>query len=273
MGLSEEDVMVKLASLALHEHTHHFQRFAENQIEANEMEANRIAGYILITAKFVQLPLLKWTPPRSGSSMMQAMESLWAEVKAKEQEVMAPSLSDYAAYSDYRGQADRGVVRLFPREIYDGKMNTRGGGAYFSFFDLDHSYGNSADIELYDGRLSVGFAGCEFGYFYGFGDVPLDKVTEQHPAIQYLLDFSPARGEPAIRVQQSAIINGPVTVNGFSYVNRTKSLKVGQTFALRSINFENHDILVALRIIRIDANGIVSLAWKKLKSFPVPSCR
>jgi len=61
-GLSQEDMMIKLASLAFHEHAHHFQK-NEDSVEQNESEAYLLSAYVQITAKIVQIPLLKWTTP------------------------------------------------------------------------------------------------------------------------------------------------------------------------------------------------------------------
>jgi len=61
-NLSSEEVMIKLASLAIHEHEHHFQSNAKTPKE-NEKEAYHMAGYVQLTAKVVQIPLLKWEMP------------------------------------------------------------------------------------------------------------------------------------------------------------------------------------------------------------------
>lgn len=47
---------------------------------------------------------------------------------------------------------------------------------------------------------------------------------------------------------------------------------VGNTYLLRSISFESYDILVAIQIIRIDSDGSIIMAWKKIKSFPNRNC-
>jgi hypothetical protein len=62
---SSDEVMIQLAALVLHEHVHHFQRKTNvvAEIQKNESEANHLAGYLLVTAKFVNLPLLEWTRP------------------------------------------------------------------------------------------------------------------------------------------------------------------------------------------------------------------
>jgi hypothetical protein len=66
-NLPEEDQMIAVASLALHEHIHHFQTkpgaslSSEPQLLERESEAYEFSGYVLVTAKFAQVPLLTWT--------------------------------------------------------------------------------------------------------------------------------------------------------------------------------------------------------------------
>jgi hypothetical protein len=268
-GFNDEEVMINLASLAFHEHAHHFQKSDKKKIKENEEEANRIAGYILITAKFVQLPLLKWTNPSNEPIEFQTIQAMFEAIRAKEKAFIAPKPSDYKNYPDFQGQKDKGVVRLLPREKYDEKMSIRGGGAYYSFVDLTHEYGYGSDLGLEQKYISSGFAGCDFGYMVNLGNIELSQANEAHPALDYLLNFKPAIGEPEIRKQQS---RDDFTENGFNYTRRTK-FQVNDSFALRSINFDRSDILVVFKITRMDTDGSIILAWKKIKDFPVPSCR
>jgi len=278
VGLDDENVMIKLASLAFHEHTHHFQVHSSSKegIEKNEAEANLISGYISITAKFVQLPLLKWTIPRSGPEEFQVIQSLYNEIKAKEQAFIAPHPNDYTLYPEYRGGQDKGVIRLLPREKYDGKISIRGGGAYYSFKRITHEYGYGSDIELQGKFLSIGFAGCDFGYISDLGNIPLASVTLDFPALSFLRDFKVAQREPQIRVQQSDTYEGTnIFVAGkyYTFKGRIEDVKAGHTYVLRSINFGASDMIVALKIIRFDTDGSLIFAWKKLKEFPVSYCR
>jgi hypothetical protein len=273
-GLSEEDVMIQLSSLAFHEHTHHYQIFSKETIQQNEANANRIAGYVLITAKFVQLPLLHWTKPGSGPAEFQAIETMYAAIKAKEQAFIAPAPSDYSNYPGFQGQKDKGVVRLLPREKYDRKLSISGGGAYYSFVLLTHEYGYGSDISLGDHKLNAGgSAGCDFGFFADLGTVSLESINEQSPALKFLLTFAPADGnEPLIRKQENMVFENRLSDKGILFPHSIKDFYVGQTLGLRSIAFDKMDVLVVLKIIRIDEDGSVILAWKKIKSFPVSSC-
>lgn len=271
-GMSEEDVMVQFASLAFHEHTHHYQKFSPKLIQENEDQANRIAGYVLVTAKFVQLPLLKWSKSGTDTNDFQSIQSMFTAIKAKEKVFMAPKESDYKDYPDFKNRNDRGLFRLLPRDKYDNQLSISGSGAYYSFKARSNEYGNGSDIGLEQNALSVGHAGCDFGFFVRIGDVPLLSAFDQSLALQFLLDFKPAHNkESEVRIQQNAA-NYPTLQNGFTYINRVRELHVGETFALRSINYGTSDILVAFKIVRIDQDGSMILAWIKIQEFETHHC-
>lgn len=270
---SEEEVMIHLASLAFHEQIHHFQKQSEDVkvIQKNEDEANRVAGYILITAKFVQIPLLEWAPNNLGDQF-EEIRKMYEAIRAKERAFLRVPDSDYADYPDYKDQTDRGLFRILPREIYDGKLSMRGGGSNYSFSTKSNDYDSIPELGLEQKYLSTGFAGCDFGFIVQLGAMPIDEITTQTPALKYLVNFAPANhDEPKIRKQQDQASAG-VRANGYFYINRVKNTSVGQTFALRAISFDYADILVTFRIIRAEKDGSLIVAWKKIKSFPVSSC-
>lgn len=65
MSLDEEQLTIRLAALAFHEHVHHFQAYEEGKSREHENEANGVAGYVQVTARLAQMPVLRWEPIRS----------------------------------------------------------------------------------------------------------------------------------------------------------------------------------------------------------------
>lgn len=285
-SLTDEAMMIELAGLAFHEHVHHYQkeplaRSKEELIKKHEQlenNANALGGYILITAKYVQIPLLQWSLSGNNTRDFSLIESMYNTIKAKEKAYLDVSPTDYKDYPDYVGQKDRGVIRLLPRDQFDGKLSVRGGGAYYSFNSLTHDYGYGSDIEFttYNSKpeISVGFAGCDFGYILDLGNADLSDINEFTSGMKYLWNFMPAKLEPEIRPQQRESHN--LKKDGYTYENR-KEITVGNTYAIRSINFGDpaygSDILVAVKILRLDKDGSAILAWKKLKSFQAHECK
>lgn len=271
-GMDDENVMVQLASLAFHEHVHHFQVGDRKSMRRNEEDANRLAGYVQITAKFVQLPLLKWSNPGAGPVEFQEIQSLYEVIKAKEQRFIAPDRNDYRGYEHYYAQKDSGVFKLLPREKYDHKMSINGGGAYYSFKSKDHDYGRGSDISLEGGYLSSGFAGCDFGHLVHIERGEIEDITESHPALKYFLDFKIATTHSEVRKQQST---RELRANGYEYKQRTE-FKVGDVFGLRSIYFGDpkygSDSIVVFKILKQRPDGSIVIVWKKIKDFTPIQC-
>jgi len=197
------------------------------------------------------------------------IHSLYDQIKEKEKLFLAPSKEDQEAYAKFLEQPDTGLIRLLPREKYDGKLSIRGGGAYYSFTRLTHEYGYGSDIELQQGKFSVGFAGYDFGFLIDLGETPLEEATLEHPGLRFLLNFSPPLTEPEIRAQQRQCGYG-LQVGEFSYRSYL-AVTVGHIYALRSISYDSSDALVALQVVRQDGDGSVILIWKMLKKFTAPT--
>jgi hypothetical protein len=200
----------------------------------------------------------------------------------EEKRLLAVPPEDRDVHADFLSRPHTGIIRLLPRETYDRKLKLRGGGAYYSFVHREHQYGYGSDIELQQGQLMVGFAGADFGFIVDLGDTLLESVSTDDAALRFMTDFEiPSeesearaaalrfsriawrRGEGEVRGQQ---------VDGWSYSRRLPAV-VGHTYALRSVNYDSSDVLVAFRLLRRDDNGSVVLLWKMLKKFPTPLLR
>ena len=222
---------------------------------------------------FSTAPVLPGRPGLSDyrSSLLNEINGLMHQLANKQDDFLAPAPGDLASFAGFLSQPQTGLIRLLPRETYDGQLTIRGGGAYYSFAHLTHEYGYGSDIELYQGYLSVGFAGADFGFVTNLGNMPIDTVSLDTPAVQYLASFSAPTNEPDARVQQQRAGTG-FSVGSYSYVDRVIA---GQatTYALRSISFGTSDVPVAFQVVRFDTDGSAILVWKLLKSFPVPQLR
>lgn len=202
------------------------------------------------------------------SELRAKMESLRAQIQAKEKVFLAPSAEDLAAFAQFLRQPDTGMARLMPRENYDGKLLIRGGGAYYSFAKQTNEYGYGSDIELQGGQLSVGFAGADFGFLTSLGDLAIDSVTAEQPGVSLLAEFKTPSTLPDAREQQRRTGTG-FEADGFMYRSFLPAM-LNTSYAVRSINYLVSDVLVVFRVTRQDADGSLTLVWKILKTFPVP---
>ena len=190
------------------------------------------------------------------------------ELKTTEQQFLEPSDKDKRKNAEFLTQPDTGLVRLLPRQTFDGKLTILGGGAYYSFGRLTHDYNQGTDIELSQGNLSVGFAGADFGFVTRLGKTPLEDVTLDTPAARFLATFTAPTSEAEARMQYQRAGAG-FEMNGFTYSYRAP-VKAKNAFLLRSVIYGRSDLLVAVRVVSQDFDGSVVLLWKILKRFPVP---
>lgn len=194
---------------------------------------------------------------------LQEVDRLNNQIRLLEKDVIAPSAKDLL-----QAQKDGfSVFRIMPREKYDGKLTIRGGGAYYSFAQKTSEYGHGSDIELSRGNLSVGFAGADYGFIYDLGEIPLASVSEETVGAAFLLNYKPPTNEPEVRIEQRKAHE--YEVDGILYKNSVPNI-VGHTYLLRSISFEDSDVLVAFNVRRIDTDGSLIIFWKSIKNFETP---
>src|SRR5947209_10006178 len=136
------------------------------------------------------------------------IESLREQIKAREAVLLSVSREDEERYASLLAQPHTGLTRLLPREKWDGKLSTRGGGAYYWFARLTHEYGYGSDIELQQGQFSVGFAGADFGFLVNLGDVPLENVSLDTEAVKPLAESLTPAPEKGARAQQRRASEG-----------------------------------------------------------------
>jgi hypothetical protein len=219
----------------------------------------------------------------SATAQSLTREQLRDEITAKRKELIALEKqflevpeSDRSAFAELLAQPNSGLIRLLPREVFDGDtyknnnktMTMRGGGAYYSFVSLTHEYGFGSDIELDHDNLSVGFAGLDYGMLLKINDVSLQELSSDFPNAGPLVNYDPPTVESVIRKEQRTFMTGTV-IDGLSLKGRVP-VEVNATYLLRSISYSRSDILVALKVVRRDSDGSVIVAWKLLKKFATP---
>jgi len=234
------------------------------------------AATLLMTGLSI-LSINTFAQSESRDDVIKQFETKRAELSALEKKLLAPSEQDRAAYAEFLQQPHTGLIRLLPREVYDTfalKQNPksptiRGGGAYYSFARLTHEYGYGSDLELNSGYLSVGFAGADFGMLTKLVDLPFEETTLESPAARFLASYSPPAELPKARLEQRRFGGTGVTIDNELYQTRLP-VEVNTNYLLRSVNYNNSDVLVAFRVIRKDTDGSLIIVWKLLKNYPKP---
>jgi hypothetical protein len=204
--------------------------------------------------------------------------------------MLAPSKDDRASFAAFLRLRNTGLIRLLPRESVTYQANKKppgipGGGAHYSFANVTHSLGYGSDIKLNSGQLYVGYAGLGYGFLTNLGDVSLEEVSLPDPRTTFISAYRPAVTFLEARAEALRFRAG-VTVDGIRYQDGLP-VEENATYLLRSINYgkrvfspnapagpagsaRSTDVLVAFKVIRKDADGGVTIAWKLLKNYSAP---
>jgi hypothetical protein len=212
---------------------------------------------------------------KTREQMIDEIAAKRKELDSLEQQFLDVSDADRAEFAQLLTQPNTGLIRLLPREKFDSEayekgrktITMRGGGAYYSFVRLTHEYGYGSDIELDHDTLLVGFAGLDYGIIVLVSN-SLEDFSRESPVARILMDYQPPTIEPAIRKEQRRFAEGTF-IDGVS-LKRSVPVVVNSTYLLRSISYDESDVLVGIKVVRKDSDGSVVIAWKLLNTFPTP---
>ena len=210
----------------------------------------------------------------SRADILKEIEAKRAELAKLETKYIAISADDQGTFAEFLSQPDTGLIRLMPREKFDAYANQksgltlRGGGSYYSFTRRAQDYGFATQLGLEQGDLKVGFYGASYGMLTKLEGVRLEDVSSELPAVSFLAKYNAVTTEPDARVEQRRFSAGTV-VDEIPYKDRLKA-EVGATYVLRSINFDEADVLVAFKIVRQDEDGSLIIPWRLLQKYSVP---
>jgi hypothetical protein len=203
-------------------------------------------------------------------------------MSAADKKFLAPSLEDRNAYANFLRQPDTGILRLVPlaegRVVNINDLDKKkppvlynGAASCYSFSKARYNCDHWAEISLKDGMFRSGFADESLGLLVNLGDVPVESVTLQNAGLRQLAALA-APGD-----YDSAVNQHKQNIAGFkisSYAFRASMpAEINSTYALRSISYRRADVLVLFRAVRQDADGVVTLVWKRLRTGAPPELK
>ena len=226
--------------------------------------------FILLVASVVLVMLngAAIAPPLNRLAMEKELAALQNQLREKERSFLDPSSQDKAQYAQLLSQPDAGIFRLLSRGGSSGKLLTvYGGGGYYSFTRMTNEYGHGNDLSLELGRFQMNNGSSSFGLISLIGDIPLETITVDHPSVEFLKNPNNSKAATFRELRNKS-------PEGFRQSDFTYTREVvaapNTTYILRSIDPPGSDIIVALRVIKREADGSVVIIWKKLKTFPAP---
>ncbi len=176
----------------------------------------------------------------------------------------------------------------------------RGAGTYFSFVKQSHAADEWAQLRIYKGAFLPGYSifkrgadnprsigrqegssagsynvhafnitsGYALTVFTPLGDVPLDQVTAEHPAITLLTQYTPPPQMADFARETEKFLQG-IQVGGATFSSGVLA-QVNQTYGMRSVLYKKADVVIVFRVVRKETDGSLYLLWKEMKSYPAP---
>jgi hypothetical protein len=219
------------------------------------------------------------------------------ELTKKEKLLLAVEAEELKKHEAFLKQPKTGLCKLlnFKPEVVDAKElkaqpvypPLRGAGTYYSFVKRSHAADEWAQLRIYKGAFLPGYSVFKHGeeptgpnirsfvitsgyaltVFTPLGDVPLDQVTTENPAIALLTQYTPPTQMTAFAKETEKFIQG-ITVSGATFSSGVLA-QVNQTYGMRSVLYKKADVVIVFRVVREVADGSLYLLWKEVKNSPV----
>ncbi len=194
----------------------------------------------------------------------------------KSRDILIPSESAVAEAE----KLDAKAFKLLPRFTFeaannsskdeDNPLGVRGGGSFYSFSTGSHSYNKIPQILLEKSKdvFVSGFYGDNYGLIKEVGSVSFSSISSDDAEVYVLSNYTPPRPIAEIRSEHQRLV-GMSRETGFEY-RGTHRIAMGKTYVLRTISFNEADLLVAIKILHKLPDGSLELAWRKLREYPIP---
>jgi len=225
--------------------------------------------------------------PRRGAIRRDAWVNEY-RFNSEEKRLLEASRSDQQRFASFLLQPDTGLIRIHPwgrrhrvvsvDELEDGRRPEFSlHASLYSFSKNKHGNGLNgfvdprfgwAELKLGDGRFFTGFTGESLGVLVAIGDIQLETVTPETAGVTGLTNIIP----PADYLEASALSKrnrAGFEMDRFSY-GSSLPVSPNTTYVLRSTSNRRSDVLVGFRVTRLDADGSVTVLWRKLRSYRKP---
>lgn len=226
------------------------------------------------------------------------VDKLYRKTNKKDLAKLSLDSSDANNSLNFLKEKNTGLIKLLPDAGCDKdskvvvvteqclKYDFPGAGSAYSFRTADYRIRQLSDMIL-DKDIFYSDSVWTLGIFATVGDVPLEQLDLNSPALKYLNEFQPAtEQEKAVAIQQE--LTKGIKANGFVY-SYAVNAKENTTYLLRSVAYngkfyremkgviydelsfdKRKDVIVGFRVIRKDADGAVTILWKELSRKDAP---
>lgn len=232
------------------------------------------------------------------ANTQKAITDQYRKPNKEELETLKVSLADKEKYAAFLRQSETGLIKLAADfKCADNtkilvatpdclKYTMPGAGSSYSFRTENYRIQRLADLTFTNEGFEVTGA-LTHGIIVRIGDVPLEKVDLQTKGVKYLADFKPTVDYAEAQKIAGELVKG-VMHDGFLY-RRGLNANDNTTYVLRVVAYngklnravqgitynefdfdKRDDVIAAFRIVSRDADGGVTILWKKLAEKNAP---
>lgn len=235
---------------------------------------------------------------REPPPLLVGKESIYRKPSRSETAALAVSDELLRRYAEFLKAKNVGIVKLSSNSTCVSASDVvvaseqclpfmiPGAGTAFSFRTESYRLPRLADVILLNNEIKTG------GVFQqviavDIGDVDLDGLTLESTSLAYLVNAKPARDSDEFTRFDAQLLAG-IVENGLLH-RKNQPVKLNTTFAIRTIAYrgkstrtldgflyneleydKRRDAIVLFRIVDKDADGNITLLWKKLKDVEAP---
>jgi hypothetical protein len=236
-------------------------------------------------------------PLGTGTKLYLSEKSL----PATEKKLLAADLELVQKFAAFLRQPETGLVKILNFNDTKALINNikassyppiPGGGTYYSFVKRHNIADEWAQIRLRNGFLQPAYMEMQrttvtssggiphsftFTSGYGWalltelGEISLERVNAQHPAIQFLAQLQAPTQYEEFHQHLKRYEAGISADN--SLYKTSLPAKLNTTYAMRSLNYKRADEIIVFQVIHADSEGHLHLLWKQIARFSPPELK
>lgn len=202
---------------------------------------------------------------------------------SKEQKLLiTPTKDEISQHSVFLKQPKTGIFRIIQTpdcgnklvvDVRDEQCLSRNNLdlSYYSFRKRLYANLAWADLRYTDKTFLVGFERRTIGLIQEIGDIPIESLSRDNKEIKELSEIKMPKEEALINKKKEEIRNG-VKIGEAKFFD-TAEVKINKTYLLRSYSYRTSadalndrriDVIIAFKVIRIDADNNLTIIWKEL---------
>lgn len=202
------------------------------------------------------------------------------QLSDEDKEKLKPLSEDILQYSQFLKQNKTGIFKIFPfldcnlkliDVIDENCLNTVqaiGNGSVYSFTKESNLLDSWAEIVLSKNSLGVPYRKNLLGVIKALGDISLDKVDINSPQISGIKNIIPPNSIKVLEETRKSLSVKEPAIVGNTYILRI--MHFSEPNPLGNRRNDSTDLLLALKIIRKENNGSLTIIWKEIENKKTP---